>query len=89
MGRIFLGLIGIIFGFCLAKYREQVGDMLGDPTWVGKVGGIYNLLIIVGILIFFWSLAYMTGTEQILFAPIVSIFPQAAPPVGGVPGAEF
>jgi len=91
MGRFFLGIIGIGFGFVLLKYREQIGDMLGDPPWASKIGGIYNLLIIVGIIIFFWSLAYMTGTEQILFAPLFSMFPGASgpPPAPGVPGSEF
>jgi hypothetical protein len=68
------GIIGIAFGFALIKYRETIGGMVGDPAWASKVGGIYNVLIIVGILICFWSLAVMTGTTDILFGPILSIF---------------
>ena len=89
MGRIFLGLIGIGFSFVLIKYREQVGDMLGDPDWASKVGGIYNIVILCGIIGFFWSIAYMTGTEQVLFAPLVYFLPKGAPPPMGIPGTEF
>lgn len=73
--RIFFGLIGILFGYAIIRYREQIGNALGDPEWAGKVGGIYNVLIIVGIFIFFWSLAVLTNTTDILFLPIVRLFP--------------
>lgn len=72
---IFFGLIGILFGYAIIRYREQIGNALGDPEWAGRVGGIYNVLIIVGIFIFFWSLAVLTNTTDILFLPIVSLFP--------------
>ncbi len=77
------GIIGILFGFALIKWREPLGAMIGDPAWAGKVGGIYNLLIIVGVLIFFWSLATMTGTTEILFAPIFMFLPHKAAPMQG------
>ena len=67
---IFLGLLGIGFGFLLIKYRERIGDFLGDAYWMRYVGGVYNLVIIIGVLIFFWSVALMTGTQQIFFAPL-------------------
>jgi hypothetical protein len=75
--RIFLSLVGIVFSFVIIKYRERVGDMLGEPAWAAKVGGIYNVLIIVGLLFFFWSLASLTNTTEILFAPIFAIFPNS------------
>jgi len=88
--RYFLGLLGIIFGFVLIKYREPVGDMLGEPAWASKVGGIYNLVIIVGVIIFFWSIAAITNTEHILFGPILSIFPSSGrPETGGIPLDQF
>jgi hypothetical protein len=88
MGQIFLGLLGIGFSFALIKYREQVGDMLGDPEWASKVGGIYNIVILLGAIGFFWSIAHMTGTEDVLFAPLVYFLPHHAPPQG-IPGTEF
>ncbi len=77
--RLIAGIIGILFGYLLIRYRERIGEMVGDPAWASKVGGIYNLLIIVGIFIFFWSLATITGTTDVLFAPILWIFPHRAP----------
>lgn len=67
------GIFGIIFGFLIIRYRERIGEMLGDPQWASKVGGIYNVLIIVGIFIFLWSLTTMTGTSDVLFSPILSL----------------
>jgi hypothetical protein len=72
---ILLGLIGIIASFFLVKCREEVGSMIGDPEWASKVGGIYNVVIIVAAFLFFWSLATMTGTSAILFAPIIKLIP--------------
>ncbi len=70
----FLGILGIIASFFLLKYRERVGDMIGEPEWAHKVGGIYNVIILCGIFLFFWSLATVTGTTDILFRPILSLF---------------
>ena len=67
---IVLGLLGMTFGVLVIKYRERIGDFVGDAYWMRHVGGVYNLLIIVGVLIFFWSVASMTGTEKIFFAPL-------------------
>lgn len=66
--------IGILFAYCLVRYREPIGGMIGDPEWAGKIGGIYNVLILCGAFIFFWSLATLTGTTDILFSPILSLF---------------
>lgn len=72
---IFLGLIGVVGAFFLIKYRERIGDMTGDPEWARKVGGIYNVLIIVGVLIFFWGVATMTGTSDVFFRPLLMFIP--------------
>ena len=71
---IVLGIIGIAISFGMVVYREQIGNLLGEPEWTMKIGGIYNLVIILALLIFFWSIAYMTGTLGVLFAPIISFF---------------
>ncbi len=70
----FLGAIGIAASFFLIKYRQVVGDAVGDPDWAQKVGGIYNVVIIVAVFIFFWSIAAMTGTMDVLFSPILGLF---------------
>ncbi|MBP7114084.1 MAG: hypothetical protein KBA40_01375 [Candidatus Peribacteraceae bacterium] len=87
--RIILGLLGIAFAAALIKYREQVGGMLGEPAWADKIGGIYNLVIIIGVIFFFWSIAYMTNTQDIFFAPLLNFLPHSEPAAGGFPGAEF
>lgn len=77
---IILGLIGIAISVALIVYREQVGNMLGEPTWADKVGGIYNVVVIIAIFFFFWSLAFMTGTQDVLFSPLMNILPQRKNP---------
>ena len=73
--RIVLSLIGMIGSFFLMKYREKVGDMIGEADWMTKVGGVYNVIVIVGVIIFFWSLAEITNTTQILIRPLLYILP--------------
>lgn len=90
---IFLGLLGIVGSFFIIKYRERIGDMTGDPAWAAKVGGVYNVLIIVGVLIFFWGVATMTGTSDVFFRPLLYLIPGYQAPGGGsnggVPFGEF
>ena len=74
----FGGLLGIVIGALMVKYREQVGNMIGDPEWAAKVGGIYNVIIILGILMCLWGLAAMTNTQDLLFAPILMFLPHPA-----------
>lgn len=69
-----LGFFGMVIGVLIIKYRERIGDFTGDAYWMRHVGGIYNVLIIIGVLIFFWSIAAMTNTEKIFFAPLFWIF---------------
>ena len=71
---VFLGIIGIIASFFIIKQREYLGDFFGDPEWAYRIGGIYNVMIIVAVLIFFWGLAAVTGTMDVLFSPIYSFF---------------
>lgn len=71
---IFKGIIGILIGYAIIRYREPIGEMVGEPEWATKIGGIYNVLILLGIFIFFWSIAAMTGTTDVLFSPILGLF---------------
>ena len=73
-------LIGMAFGVFLIVKREDVGNAFGDPDWAAKVGGVYNVVILVGAFIFFWSLASLTGTTDILFAPLFMFFPHKVSP---------
>ncbi len=73
---ILQGLFGVIFAYCIIRYREPLGEMIGDPEWAGKVGGIYNVLIIVGAFLFLWSVATISGTTDVLFSPILMFLPR-------------
>ena len=77
---IFLGFIAIGFGAVLIYFREACADMVGEPAWAGKVGGMQIVLVIVGILMCFWGLATMTGTSDILFSPMTRFLPGLGKP---------
>lgn len=78
--RYVLSIIGIVASFFLVKYRERVGEITGEAEWMKKVGGVYNVIVIVAIVIFFWSLASITGTTNIFFKPISYILPLSSNP---------
>lgn len=83
MGYYLLIAVGLVGPFFMVKYRESIGDTIGEADWMKKVGGVYNLIIIVAALLFFWTIAEMTGTTGVLFGPLKSMFPalrQEAPP---------
>jgi hypothetical protein len=65
----------MVGAFFMMKYRERVGDLIGEAEWMNKVGGVYNLIIILSFLIFFWSVAELTNTTRFLFAPVMMLFP--------------
>jgi len=70
-----LTLAGIFGSFAMMYWREPVGNMLGEADWMRKVGGVYNLIVIIALLIFFWSIAELTGTTDILFRPLLYLIP--------------
>lgn len=72
---ILIPVLGIIFAFVLIKYREQIGDVFGDPDWMRPLGGVYFVIVYIAIFIIFWSIAYATGTTGILFRPFLWLFP--------------
>lgn len=71
----FLLSIGAMVGsFYLMYYREKIGDMIGEADWMRAIGGVYNVIVIVAVLIFFWGLAELTGTTGVLFKPVLFLF---------------
>lgn len=72
--RFIIGIIGIALSVYMVVKREMFGDMFGEPEWTQKVGGIYNVMVICALLVFFWSIAYMTGTISVLLRPIIGLF---------------
>lgn len=79
MGYYLMIAAGLIGPFFLVKYRESIGDMMGEADWMKKVGGVYNVVFIVAVIIFFWTIAEMTGTTSILFAPLRKLSPGFQP----------
>lgn len=71
----FLSLLGIICSLFMFKYRERIGDTVGEADWMRKIGGVYAVIMILALVIFFWSIAELTGTTDILFAPVRLLFP--------------
>ncbi|PIP65342.1 hypothetical protein COU77_02965 [Candidatus Peregrinibacteria bacterium CG10_big_fil_rev_8_21_14_0_10_49_16] len=70
-----LPFVGMGFSFILVKYRERIGDMLGEAHWMVKIGGVYYVLVYIAIIIFFWSIAELTDTTHIFLAPLTVILP--------------
>ena len=77
----FLSIIGIVLAFFMLKYRERLGDMIGEAEWMQKVGGVYMMIIIAAIVIFLVSVATLTGTSNILLAPLRFLVPGARTPM--------
>lgn len=76
MNASLLIVIGLVTPFFLIKYREQIGDTIGEADWMRWFGGVYIFITIVAIVLFFWALAETTGTTNILFKPVIQIFPK-------------
>jgi hypothetical protein len=74
-----LPLIGIIGAFFLIRYRESLGDTLGEAEWMNSVGGIYNVIVIFAVFVFFWSIAELTGTNEVLFGFLKHLIPGLTP----------
>jgi len=64
--KYFLALIGIIGPYFMIRQREMLGDMLG---------GHYQLVIVIAVFVFFWSLATLTGTDDMLLKPLMYLIP--------------
>lgn len=73
----FLGLLSIGFGAFLIYFREATANAFGEPDWAAKVGGMQIVVVIVGVLMCLWGLALMTGSTDLLLAPIGGLFRQS------------
>jgi hypothetical protein len=70
-------VLGIIFAFILIKYREQIGDVFGDPDWMRPLGGVYFVIVYIAIFIIFWSIAYAHGHDGHPLQAVPHAFPHA------------
>jgi len=72
----FLSLLGLIAPYFLVKYREKVIDLTGRFDWAEKYlgqGGSYSAVVLFSIFLFFFSLLYITGNEDVLFGWILHL----------------
>lgn len=72
---VFLGLVGIVCSVVIITYRERTAEMIGAADWMEYLGGVYNVVILVGILLFFFSVAALTGTLGLFLSPIRLLLP--------------
>ena len=80
------GLLAIAASFFLIKYRERVVAFTGKFAWAEQylgMGGTYNLMVIIAVVLFLWGVASITGTTDVLLAPLRMLFPGVAQPTGG------
>ncbi|MDD5751218.1 MAG: hypothetical protein PHS73_01725 [Candidatus Peribacteraceae bacterium] len=71
----FLCILGIIGSLVAIKYRERIADMLGSAEWMDYLGGPYNFIIIVSVVIFLWSISALFGITHIFLSPLLLLIP--------------
>lgn len=65
--RFLVGLIGIPLGFVIIYYRVPIKDFMGNIGWAEKYlgkGGTWPAIVLIGLLVSFGSLMWMTGSIQ-------------------------
>ncbi|MDD5041227.1 MAG: hypothetical protein PHX87_03060 [Candidatus Peribacteraceae bacterium] len=75
----FLGFVGLVSSILLIKYRERAAESLGAGEWMDYFGGVYNVIIIASIFLFFFSVAALTGTLDLFLTPVRWLLPSSAP----------
>jgi len=68
--KFLFGIFGILLSLAMFKYRERVGELIGDAPWMQKLGGVYGVVMLTALFFFFWSIAAMVGSEHLFFAPL-------------------
>jgi len=78
--RIFFGIIGVILGLLLIKYREKAQSIIGPVSFAEKylgTGGTFTFLLLLGSAAVILSIMYATGTIQGFLTKLVApITPQ-------------
>lgn len=74
---MFKGILAIVASFAIIKWREKIVATTGKFEWCEKylgLGGTYRFMVILAILLFFWGVAKITGTEDVLLGPLSNFF---------------
>lgn len=85
----FLGFIICAMAIAMIRYREGLGDIIGQADWMRKVGGNLGVIMIVSVLLFFFGIAKMTGTTNIFLAPLKFLLPFVGGSSGAAPSNTF
>ncbi len=67
MGVYLLYAAGLIGPFLMIMHREAIGDIMGEPPWTKAIGGIYAVVVYIALAIFFWTIAEITQSTDVLF----------------------
>ncbi len=79
--RIVFGLLGAALSIVLVVYRERVVRFIGFINWAEEhlgSGGTYTLMVLIALLMFIFSLMYMTNSFDLIFGGIGVDFFQSA-----------
>jgi len=71
----FFGFILIVIAILMIMFREHAGNMLGQAGWMEKLGGVYMVMIYVGMLLFFLGLIMLFGLTEVALGPIFNFIP--------------
>lgn len=77
MQQVFWGLFGIILSYLMIRYRKQIVDWTGKFGWAEQylgMGGTYNAMVLFAIILFLFSILYMTGNTDFVFGGISRFF---------------
>jgi hypothetical protein len=65
MDKFLVFVIGFAVALLLLKYRAQIKDFIGNVQFAeDHLGGTYNLIILLALATFIFSLMYSMGTLQ-------------------------
>lgn len=70
MNKFLVAILGFPLSFLFIIYRAKIKQFTGDISFAERYlgpGGTYTLLLIIGVLIFIFTLMYITGTLQSTF----------------------
>lgn len=67
MGHVLQGILGMGLGILILVFRPKIKDFTGDIGFAERYlgpGGTWTFLILVGVLVFIFSLMWATGSFQ-------------------------
>lgn len=74
---IFIFLLTLALGLLLIRYREKIGSFTGPLSfaehYLGE-GGTYTFILLVGCLLVFGSVLFVTGAFDLILVKITSGF---------------